>query len=327
MLKKQTDSSPFGSLPVELVRFIVEFAARADSLSASRLVRVSRAVRSWALTLLYETLVITSPRQCILLHQRLSSSRILAQSVKNISIRICEEDCDPYRCTTNAFPGVETTAQGMSPGIFQFALVSLFQLCQNVSNISLTLPLDRVFRVAACYPMLFQSPTIYTTRLTELHCASWDAWVYFSNHLHLYTSLTHLRVDLVYNSGLGNSWSPILRDPNRMLPNLTHLAFAFDCRSSPSEYFYLTTFGKTLLKRERLESLVVLGWYCWDSTKFSDALSNIKNPRLKALPFPGCLDETACFVEWNSGARGDGSVWDRALKSGIPLSASASRDS
>lgn len=311
-------NSPFASFPVELVRSILELAGRADSLSASHLVLVSRPVHDWILPILYETLVISNAHQCQALYRTLSSSPALARCVKNISVRVYEGDCDPYRTTV-----VTSFRQPVHDGSsFQHALASIIQACHNVSNLSLTLSLDRLFRAAA----LEQCHTLYTCRLTRLHCASWDAWVYFSQHAHLYPNLTHLRVDTAYNGGLSDSWTSIIHNPTAILPNMSHLAFSFDSRSSPSEFSHMATLVKSLLSRRTrvLQSLVVLGWYCWDdgSVKFADAMSSggVTDSRVRVVTSPLCLDEKVCLQEWSDDARGEsGDIWERALKTNIPI--------
>lgn len=315
MTQHNSSSSPFAFFPVELVRSIFELAGRADSLCASQLVLVSHPVHDWILPYLYETLVISNAAQCQTLLQTLSTSPALAQYVKNISIQVYEGDCDPYRTTVVAYN------RQSSHNSFQHALASILQACQNVSNLSLTLSLDRLFREATLEE---QYHTLYTSRLTHLYCASWDAWLYFSQHAHLYPNLTHLRIDTAYSSGVGDSWSSIICDSTIILPNMTHLAFSFDSRSSPSEFSHMATLVKLLLSRRSrtLQSIVVLGWYCWDDgrAKFGEAMRGVTDSRVRVVTSPLCLEEKVCLREWNDDARGEsGDVWVRALERSISV--------
>lgn len=88
----------------------------------------------------------------------------------------------------------------------------------------------------------------------------------------------------------------------------------------------MATLVKSLLSRRTrvLQSLVVLGWYCWDDvrTKFADALrgGGVTDSRVRVVTSPSFLDEKACFEEWSDDARGEsGDIWERALKTNISV--------
>jgi len=313
--------SVFSRLPVELVRLILEASGRDCSKSAARLLRVSRLVHSWILPIVYETLVIDitsqrSLRACRDItrgwHMRFHPGPLsFFDSLKNICLS-----------TPNATGVASYDVFGavMAPGITrdqQQDILCLFHDCTNISNLYIDISLDNVSRSGTLSPKLgaFGLGGNLGTSLTHLHCGSWDAWMSTSRYLADLPSLTHLRIDVAYNTGIFGSFLPLVYRTH-YLSRLSHFAVAFDSRSGPHELRGAADFADSILRRPHIKSVVLMAWYCWETTRgrllkiFGDAT----DPRLTILEMGGCADVRESVKEWEAGVRGKGGIWNEVTQ-------------
>ncbi|KIJ35738.1 hypothetical protein M422DRAFT_34533 [Sphaerobolus stellatus SS14] len=154
--------------------------------------------------------------------------------------------------------------------------------------------------------------------LTHLHCGSWEAWISASRYLGLLMNLTHLRVDVAYNTGILGSFLPLLSKRKKVLPLLTHFAVALDSRSGRQELKGMADFVAGILRRREVVQVVLMAWFCWETTRTGvmDVLSVVENSegRLGVIDMTGCADLGRSVKEWEDEARGKRCIWDEAIQ-------------
>ncbi|KAF8511001.1 hypothetical protein BU17DRAFT_97599 [Hysterangium stoloniferum] len=294
-------------LPVEIVREILEVSARDSGQTAARLVQVSSLVRCWILPILYETIIIENARQCIqiwgnfLRDEARPDAVPLSSLVRNIGLhasRTLE--------TREWLFGVFNDAGIPMSLAEEVTVTSLLHSFTNARNMYINTAL-------ACFDL--SSPGHHPlAQLTQLHCGSWDSWLGFSSNLDTFPALTHLRVDIIYNTGLSRSWTA-LQAPSRHLPNLTHLAFGMDSRCKAPELRATAVFVRDILARPGMVMVIVTAWFSWSKKRVVEVFSGLDDPRLFIIHDPGAPNEQSSVVEWEAQARGQKCMWEVPLRS------------
>jgi hypothetical protein len=275
----------FSSFPVEVVRLIFEFSATESDRTASSLVRVSKLVHGWVLPILYETIVIERPEVFLHIVTIIPSGNHphLAVLVRNVCISL------PARFDDNLYQAT----------VFPWDVDKFLRACRNIQNLYIN---DTYTR--------FRYPMDCHRHLRHLHCGSWDSWL---NHDFLsFDSLTHLRVDLAYNSGIGPSWVPLL-PPSTRLPNLTHLAIGTDRRNAASELRNASNFLRRVLARKGVVMVIMTIWFCWsESRSLTEIFAGVSDPRLCVLMMLDSPHGGSSVREWEDEVQGRKSIWDKA---------------
>ena len=275
-------SSIFSCFPVEIVRLIFEHSGRDSGKMASRLVGVCRLVQAWLLPVLYETLLLKWPENFHQISSTLTSgtSNSLARHVRHVSIQVQTVWND----------------ESLSSDVAELLVV-----CQNLQSLYLD---------TMCLPLNIYVPG-QAPHLTHLHCGSWGAWM--THDIMAFHALTHLRVDLSYNSAISPSWRPLL-PPWKKLPRLTHLAVGCDQRTITSELHGLTSFLRGILSRPDMVMLVVTAWCCWSEVDplVSEVFNKASDPRLCILMTQGRPTDASSVKEWEDAARGRQTIWNKA---------------
>lgn len=277
----------FALLPAEIVRLVLECAARDSSQTAARLLRVSKLVHGWIQPLFYDILIISLSTYRKRVLEKLPA--LYASWVRHI--------CITFPADIHPSPHL--------PALFYPSYLHVLQRTADLGG-DIHRILDAAGHLSHLYiditlPAAFNSPA-----LTHLHCGSWEAWLCAGRHIASLASLTHLRIDVAYNAGNASSFACLLA-----LTRLSHLAIALDSRNDPHELRSAAKFARAMGTRVPL--VVVSAWYCWASTSegVRDAFRGMPE-NVCVLGMEGSPDRDMSVKEWEEEARGGKSIWSRA---------------
>lgn len=283
-----TSESSFALLPAEMVRLVLECAARDSSQTAARLLRVSKLVHGWIQPIFYDILII---------------------SLSTYRKRVLEKLPAPYascvRHVCITFPA-DIHPSPHLPALFYPSYLHVLRRTADLGP-DIRRILDAAMHLSHLY-IDITLPAAFSPTLTHLHCGSWEAWLCAGRHIASLASLTHLRIDVAYNTGNASSFACLLA----LTARLSHLAIALDSRSGPHELRSAAKFAQAM--GTHVPFVVVSAWYCWASTSegVRDAFRGMPSGKVCVLGMEGSPDRDMSVKEWEEEARGGKSIWSRA---------------
>lgn len=317
-------TSIFALLPIELVRLVLEFSAQESSQTAARLLRVSKVVNEWVHPLLYETFVLdVSTLGKFFMPQYDNGTSIIISPPKSFAPWV-RNMCINFPDTEQAGPHLSFLNPGHAYVYNKQDVYDFIKACIHVSNLYLDIGLDD-FRSYIDMPAAvsrFPPPSLSTT-LTHLHCATWESWLFTSRFLELLPSLTHLRLDITYDTSIFRTFMPVFHRSSFVLPSLTHFAIGADSRSGGNQLRATANLARTVSMRQGMHMIVISAWYCWDSTsetiqqaflETAEEAGAVMKEKVCILEMGGSLDGGVSVKEWENEARGKQSIWSRARK-------------